>query len=288
MKPERNDPCPCGSGKKYKKCCYLKEQNMVAGNNLKSQDLQDNQDDFFKNQEFWVKALNSFRRFTLDKKPHIKDYYRIRKMHGEIVDAMVKYHNDGKFKQKMDTEYAFQNEHENTLYLIESDFDLETRTGAQGFYDMVIYKPAPNMNCITEDFIQSHRYRKAEKIEFLHSMLDSKLGLFETIRIDSDEGYAYLKDVFTGIEYKIIDVGLSGDKNYGEFYIYTRIITYYGISFGTGLNLIFTKTDGFIKNHIQHHIKDYSPDGEFLRFTQLYNRYSKYPDKIRVVTNTLK
>ena len=20
----RNDPCPCGSGKKYKKCCYLK------------------------------------------------------------------------------------------------------------------------------------------------------------------------------------------------------------------------------------------------------------------------
>ena len=22
----RNDPCPCGSGKKYKKCCLLKEQ----------------------------------------------------------------------------------------------------------------------------------------------------------------------------------------------------------------------------------------------------------------------
>ncbi|MDR0942113.1 MAG: SEC-C domain-containing protein [Holosporales bacterium] len=20
----RNDPCPCGSGKKYKKCCFLK------------------------------------------------------------------------------------------------------------------------------------------------------------------------------------------------------------------------------------------------------------------------
>lgn len=22
----RNDPCPCGSGKKYKKCCLLKDQ----------------------------------------------------------------------------------------------------------------------------------------------------------------------------------------------------------------------------------------------------------------------
>ncbi len=23
-KPQRNDPCPCGSGKKYKKCCGAK------------------------------------------------------------------------------------------------------------------------------------------------------------------------------------------------------------------------------------------------------------------------
>lgn len=23
----RNDPCPCGSGKKYKKCCMRKQQN---------------------------------------------------------------------------------------------------------------------------------------------------------------------------------------------------------------------------------------------------------------------
>jgi hypothetical protein len=26
MKAKRNDPCPCGSGKKYKKCCLEKEQ----------------------------------------------------------------------------------------------------------------------------------------------------------------------------------------------------------------------------------------------------------------------
>lgn len=26
-KPERNDPCPCGSGKKYKNCCQDKENN---------------------------------------------------------------------------------------------------------------------------------------------------------------------------------------------------------------------------------------------------------------------
>jgi len=26
----RNDPCPCGSGKKYKKCCLLKEMQARA------------------------------------------------------------------------------------------------------------------------------------------------------------------------------------------------------------------------------------------------------------------
>ena len=31
--PGRNDACPCGSGKKYKKCCELKQQNH-RGNNL--------------------------------------------------------------------------------------------------------------------------------------------------------------------------------------------------------------------------------------------------------------
>ena len=25
-KPGRNDPCPCGSGNKYKKCCLAKEE----------------------------------------------------------------------------------------------------------------------------------------------------------------------------------------------------------------------------------------------------------------------
>ncbi len=31
-KTGRNDPCPCGSGKKYKKCCWKKEQIATAGN----------------------------------------------------------------------------------------------------------------------------------------------------------------------------------------------------------------------------------------------------------------
>ena len=27
-KPQRNEPCPCGSGRKYKQCCALKQDKM--------------------------------------------------------------------------------------------------------------------------------------------------------------------------------------------------------------------------------------------------------------------
>lgn len=278
MKQGRNDPCPCGSGKKYKKCCYLREQSQTAENSLKPQNLQGTcKDDFLSTPETLSEAINSLRSFVLDKKPHIKEYHKIRKLHSEIANAMIQYYYDGKFEQKLDTSDVTQSNQGHAFQLLESEFDMGTRTGEYAFYDMLIYKPASTMNSITEVFIQNHHYRKPEKIEFLHSMLNSKLGLFEIIGADLDEGYAFLKDVFTSDEYKIIDVGLSGNRNNDEFYIYTRIITYYGISFGTGLNFIFNKTDNFIQNYIQQHKKDYSPNGEFLRFTQLYNRYSKHP-----------
>ena len=34
MKPRRNDPCPCGSGKKYKKCCLPEERLQAPGDSF--------------------------------------------------------------------------------------------------------------------------------------------------------------------------------------------------------------------------------------------------------------
>jgi hypothetical protein len=277
MKPGRNDPCPCGSGKKYKHCCYLTGQT--------ESDMQD--DDSYEDQDFMINAINNIRKFLLDRKPHIKEYYKIRNIHGDIANAMIKYHYDGKFKQQFDTDSFSEPRHEKKVYVYESDFDLDTREGGQAYYDMQIYKTASNASCITDDFIRNNRYRKPEKIEFLHSMLDSKLGLFEITGTDMENGYAIIKDVFTGAEYKIIDIGLSGQQHYDNYYLYTRIITYHGISFSTGLNFILTKDDNFIKNHIRQHKKDFNQNAEFQRFIQLYNYYSKHSNKVRVVTNKL-
>lgn len=30
VKPDRNAPCPCGSKKKYKRCCALKEESFLT------------------------------------------------------------------------------------------------------------------------------------------------------------------------------------------------------------------------------------------------------------------
>ena len=283
MKTGRNDPCPCGSGKKYKKCCYLIESNTAD----ELYGMPDDESDDFEMQELLYHAVFNMRKYILEKKPHIKEYHKARKLHSEIMNSMIAYQEDGKFHQHTVKSHVLQDKHENEVHLLQSNFDLETDVGARGYYDMLIYKAAPNVNCITEDFIEKHRYRKPEKIALLHSMLESKLGLFEITRIDENDGYAYLKEVFTGAEYKIIDVGLSGDTNHNNFYLYTRIIQYHDIHFGSGLNFIFTKTDDFIRNHIQHHKADYLPNREMIRFTQLYNRFSAFPGELKVFSNSI-
>jgi len=239
-------------------------------------------------QEQLINAFNTLRRFTLDKKPHIREYYKARKIHQEIVDAMIQYFQDGKFKYQQDPDFIPDPGRDKTEYEVDSNFDLRTREGAQGFYDLVIYKTSPGMICMTEGFIRNHRFRKPEKIELLQSMLHSNAGLFEVTGTDMDEGYAYLKDVFTGDEYTLTDIALSGDLNCEDFYIYTRIITYHDISFGTGLSLTFTKTDRFIRDHIQHYKENFDLNEEFIRFSQLYNRYSKSSKRVAVVGNRLK
>jgi len=292
MKIGRNDQCPCGSGKKYKKCCLLKDQTTTMVSNQQTQSIQNDDEDLsFDAQDFLHSTLNSLHELALSKKPHIQEYKRIRKLHGEIGDSMLDYYYSGKFEQKVDAEYAMKHRSENiieekNIVLLQCNFDFDTEIGMKAFQDMVMYKPALNMNCITEEFIKKNRYRKPEKVEFLHAMLDSKLGLFKVTKTDWNEGYVHMKEVFTGNEYKIIDIAMSGNEYFTEYYIYTRIITYHDICFGSGFNMVFDKKDPFIQNYITHHKKDYHPNGDFARFIELHNHYSKDDNSIKTVTMT--
>jgi len=323
MQPERNAPCPCGSGKKYKKCCYLDGHKTIAEIQLKTKDIkyndklfnevfenemEDIQENYFDDDYYfedddefdeddedeelfasehgkYLDLLTNLRKMLLKDKPHYKEYIKIRKMHGEIVNAMINYHQNGKFAHKIIKDKLPQEKSDKSLTLLNSNFDLSTKTGTQGFFDILIYKSISNMNCITEDFIKRDYYKRQDKKDFLNSMLNTKPGLFEVTDTNIHEGYAYLKNVFTGEENKIIDIGLSGNNNNDEYYIYMRVITHNGISFGTGLSLVFKKNNRFIKEHIKHHKNNFSAESEFTRFIELYNQYTSNPDRVQVSFN---
>ena len=132
------------------------------------------------------------------------------------------------------------------------------------------------------------RFKKPDKVEFLHSMLNSVAGLFEVTKIEQSEGYVCLKEVFTGIEHRIIDIAMSGLQNSDDYYIYLRVITYNGISFGTGLNFTFKKNDPFIRQYIKRTVGKPSSFRGFSMFVDLYNQFSKDSKRIEVVTNALR
>jgi len=282
-KQGRNELCQCGSGKKYKRCCALKAQGIPFKNETATAPDGDEQ-----RVECLlpIEALTSMRRaLSLDWKPHIKQYYKIRRLHQEVVDSMIKYHENGKFKQRPDPNYVAPQQQErerDDTHVISCEFDMDSPEGVHAFYDMLIYKGGRNMTCITEDYINNRHYKAPDKNEFLKSMLESELGLFEVLEVDMHEGTACLRDVLTGREVTIIDVGLSGSTIF-DFYLYTRIITFQGISFGSGINLVFRRSDPFVQKHIKHHKKDYKKEGEFLRFSQLYNHFSRSTGRIDVV-----
>ena len=152
------------------------------------------------------------------------------------------------------------------MYQLDTFFDLRTQLGVQALENVLIYKNIENINCIAEEFLKTNRYRKKEKVEFLKSMLESKAGLYEIIKTDFEEAQVYLKNVLNGEIIKLTDIGMSGNKNNTKFYFYTRIISYNGINFGTGLSLVFDKKDEFIQEWIINNKKDYNKKQEIFRF----------------------
>ena len=303
MNISRNGPCPCGSGKKYKRCCassksYSLKSAKFACENQQNDEVDTEVDEKVDNgdimsgfgkmlngmseEDLQQMALNLRQKFRFDrlkKLEHIKQYKIARNMHQEIVESMVDFYDQGKFEQKIDSSFftEFADDYrigKKQMDIISCEYDLTTDLGTRVFFDMIIYKSVPNANCITEVFIEKNRYRKPEKIEFLHSMLDSTVGLFEIVRVEEDMAYVTLKNIFTDEEIKITEIGLSGSPGANRNYIYTRIITYGETSFGTGLNMIFSKDDVFIRKFIEEEKKDYRPHGEIVRITKLYKQQS--------------
>ena len=322
----RNQPCSCGSGKKYKHCCLSRHKMESQSGQMKQEtdsnrvsDMpitgnvvpmssdptirktpvdtspnnrseEDDENDISDMGSLFRNMLYNLHGYRLKKLPHIKEYKKLRKLHSEIVTSMASYLDEGNFEHRIDaaagmlaSEAIQKQKRANepmALRLTSINYNLNTYEGEQAYYDMHFYKMAFNANSITEEYLQSRRYRKPEKITMLESMNNSVRGLFEIIDIDSDQGYVHLREVFTNQVFKVIDIGLSIPNTKADIYIYRRIITVGEISMGTGVALTFDKTDKFIKDFIKRHKTDYHPFGEMVRFNELYNRYTTASNRI--------
>ena len=250
-----------------------------------TEDILEFEDDYGEDGDEWINEFyqfqNNLRDFLLKDKSHIKKYKKARKIHGEIIDCMMRYFESSKYKENIEKQYKeLIKQKNNNIDQLDTFFDTRTQLGVQALANVVIYKNLENMNCITEEFLQTNRYKKKEKEEFLKSMLDSKAGLYEIIKTDFEEAQVYLKNVLNGEITKLTDIGMSGNKNNTGHYFYTRIISYNDINFGTGLSLIFDKKDKFIQKWIKDNKKEYNKKQEILRFLELYNKYRDDENKI--------
>jgi hypothetical protein len=246
--------------------------------------------DYESNEENYIDKLyqiqNNLRDFVLKDKSHIKKYKKARKIHGEIMDSMMRYFENSKYQENIEKHYfEIIKQKGNNINISDTFFDTRTQLGAQALANVVIYKNIENMECITEEFLKDNRYKKEEKKEFLKSMLDSKAGLYEIIKTDFEEAQVYAKNVLNGEIICITDIGMSGNKDNTGHYFYTRIISYDDINFGTGLSIIFDKKDKFIQKWIKDNKKDYSKKQEIIRFLELYNKYRDDENKILVRMN---
>jgi hypothetical protein len=289
MKLERNAPCPCGSGKKYKRCCMLKEDIAPVSVSVPAEPDYTYNDEELEHAQMMMNIWINLHKMTLEKKPHIKKYNKLRKIHGDVINVMMDYHLEGKYRWELspinDPDYKVPPLEQ--LRIIDSDFDLTTDIGSQAFANVSMYKISSRIKSMSEIFLEEGKYKTPSEKEMLEAMANSEAGLCKIVEKDENNGYVYLRDVLSGKNHCITDIALSGIMGDSEGYIYTRIITFQGISFNSGLLPSFSKDSQFIIDWIERHSKIYNPQEELHRFLDLYNEYLERPGHIVTYVNEM-
>ncbi|MCG2791008.1 MAG: SEC-C domain-containing protein [Actinomycetia bacterium] len=171
----RNDPCPCGSGKKYKKCCQLK-------------------DDVVDLETFRYEKYLSVRSSAADNMIKIAD----KKVGVNPIDVIA-FLTDSPIYNKINIDLFSYSEDEALLfqYILNSSL-------------MYAY-PIGNLN----DLLWKHclnEYKNKfdlEEVLFLQSLENFTAGFFQAKDVEDKKYLVTAEDMFTANTYKIMDKGLS-------------------------------------------------------------------------------
>ena len=234
------------------------------------------------NEEFAKELINgllNLNQFILNKKPHIRKYIQTRRLFEEVANSMLNYMTKEKYDSHkyFDEMVEFINKKEKSLEL---DLDMNNNNDLTIINELFIFKNASSIPSITEEYIKNKKFKNKEKVKMLYAMQNSFVGLFEIKKTDFSNGYVFVEDIFTHKKFKITDISLSAPLNIQPYYLYSRIITYYNISFQTGIACPISKENKELKEFLKKHQYKSYPD--FYRCLKLYGISKKENHKVEL------
>ena len=232
--------------------------------------------------EILTNGLQNMHEFLLKQYPHVKKYYKWRKVHSEILSSMGKYINNGNY----DLINELTNIQEDILKEVKNhperlNFDLDTRNEIDNllFVELCAYKNHPKMLSLTEEFLRKNKLKNEEKVKLLNAMNDSFISFFKIDNISID-GYVDLIDLVTDKVYRVIDVGLSNPLSKKECYLYSRIFSVDGINFASTL-FIYPKNIKVLNNYIKS-LRTHSKSN-IVKTLEAYDLYKNYGGAFKIV-----
>ena len=234
--------------------------------------------------EEMMHLLVGLNKVNLERKTHIKKYYKLRRLHSEIIDSMSKYMTSSKYSLKDVINKAISLASKETGHSFKT-LNTNNADNQNILEELLIYKNNSNLQPLTELYIEKNKLKSKNKIKMLEAMNNSYVGLFKVINTDYKEGYVTLEDVFTKKEFKVVDVSLSSSfrvKDNPTLYTYNRIITYDNISFTTGIHCLMTENNKDLIKFINSN--KYNNYSNLSRFLELY-KICNQKNEINVVFN---
>ncbi len=234
--------------------------------------------------KFWIgKKINliaTLNRRKLQELPHIKEYNKLRYLHGDIVDSMIDYIKAGKYDFQKELKKASENFKLKQIKCLQSlELDLNNDDDMSIFMELFVYPNIPSLKSVTDIYLEKHRYCDKEKVALLEAMKNSYVSLFKVVDADREKGYVYYEDVFTKEKFRVVDIAMSSTfsaKSKEKLYLYNRIITIdKDMAFCAGIHCPMTSNNKKLMKYIENHQK--RPANSIMTCMELY-RISKCSD----------
>ena len=185
----RNDPCPCGSGKKYKNCCMGKD---IADDSL------------------WRKLRQINDKLVKRFMEHMDTFYH----EDTIVNAWLEFifNEEGDFSPEISHEQVFFPWLFYNYLPYEDDF-LVDEEDLENFEDLTI----------AESYLAVHEDELSDlEIKFIETILDQPFSFYEILECQPGRGFK-VRDIFLGNEIYVTERKGSQNAEEGSI-IYARII----------------------------------------------------------------